>query len=51
MWSPDGEPLGINFHAVTAVVMGALAGPEYAEARVKIAADLMRLDEARDDDA
>jgi hypothetical protein len=48
---PDGEPLGINFHAITAVVMGALSGPEHAEARVKIAADLMKLerdDEARD---
>lgn len=45
---PDGEPLGINFHAVTAVVLNALAGPEHAEARIKVAADLMRIDDARD---
>lgn len=47
---PDGEPLGLNFGAVTNVVLGALSGPEHAEARVKIAADLMRLDDGRDDD-
>ena len=39
----DGEPLGVNFAAVTTIVLNALAGPEHAEARVRIAADLMRL--------
>jgi hypothetical protein len=46
---PDGTELGINFGAITTVVLGALSGPEHAEARVKIAADLMKLE--RDDDA
>lgn len=43
---PDGEPLGLNIGAVTTIVLNALAGPEHAEARVKIAADLMRLGDA-----
>jgi hypothetical protein len=46
---PDGAELGINVGAITTVVLGALSGPEHAEARVRIAADLMRLDEARDE--
>lgn len=40
---PDGEPLGVNFAAVTTIVLNALAGPEHAEARVRIAAQLMEL--------
>lgn len=47
----DGEPLGLNIGAVTTIVLNALSGPEHAEARLRIAADLMRLDDARDDDA
>ncbi len=39
----DGSPLGVNFAAVTTIVLDALSGPEHAEARVKIAGDLMRL--------
>jgi hypothetical protein len=46
-----GEPPGAGFAAVTTVVLNALSGPEHAEVRVRIAADLMRLDDARDDDA
>jgi hypothetical protein len=48
---PDGSPLGVNIGQMTMIIMNALAGPEYAEARVRIAADLMRLDDARDDHA
>lgn len=42
----DGEPLGVNFAAVTTIVLNALAGPEHSEARVKIAAQLMELGDA-----
>lgn len=42
----DGEPLGVNFAAVTTIVLNALAGPEHAEARVRIAAQLMELGDA-----
>jgi len=42
----DGEPLGVNFAAVTTIVLDALAGPEHAEARVRIAARLMELGDA-----
>lgn len=50
---PDGESLGVNFGAVTTIVLNALSGPEHAEARVRIAADLIKLDGdgARDVDA
>jgi hypothetical protein len=44
----DGGSLGINVGAITTVVLSALSGPEHAAARVKIAADLMRLDDVRD---
>ena len=43
----DGEPLGINFAAVTTIVLNALAGAEHAEARVRIAAQLMELGDVR----
>ena len=42
----DGEPLGVNFAAVTTIVLDALAGPEHAEARVRIAAQLMEIGDA-----
>ena len=48
---PDGSPLGLNVGTITTVILNALSGPEHMEARVRIAADLMRLDEARADDA
>ncbi len=44
---PDGEPLGVNFAAVTTIVLNALAGDEHAEARVRIAAQLMELGDVR----
>src|SRR4051812_39777313 len=34
---PEGEPLGMNVGQMTLIVMNALAGPQYAEARVRIA--------------
>ena len=40
---PDGTPLGLNVGAVTTIVLNALAGPEHAEMRVRIAGQLMRL--------
>jgi hypothetical protein len=45
---PDGEALGVNFHQVTAIVLEALA--DDPARRIEVAAKLMRLDEARDDD-
>ena len=51
MSGPDGSSLGLNVGTITTVILNALAGPEHAEARVRIAADLMRLDDARDADA
>jgi hypothetical protein len=46
---PGGESLGINFHAVTAVVLDALA--DDPSKRIEVAAKLMELDDALDADA
>jgi len=46
---PDGSPLGLNFNAVTAIVLDALAGDPAR--RIEVAARLMELDDVRDDDA
>ncbi len=45
---PNGEPLGVNFHAVTAIVLDALAGDPAR--RIEVAARLMELDDVRDAD-
>jgi hypothetical protein len=45
----DGEPLGVNFHQVTAIVLDALA--DDPARRIEVAAKLMELDDARDADA
>jgi hypothetical protein len=48
---PEGEPLGLNVGAITTIILGALAGPEHAEARVALAARFKELaDDARDRD-
>jgi hypothetical protein len=48
---PEGEPLGLNVGAITTIILGALAGPEHAEARVALATRFKELaDDARDRD-
>ena len=42
----DGGPLGVNFHAVTAIVLNALA--DDPAKRLEVAARLMEIDDARD---
>ena len=45
----DGGPIGLNFNAVTAIVLDALAGDPAR--RIEVAARLMELDDVRDADA
>lgn len=40
---PEGSPLGLDVHAIQTVILSALAGPQYADARIALAGELKKL--------